>query len=441
MPGLRHGQNAGRAWLVHNNGGWGWRAHATPPRPGVVRSRHRRHVRLCGDKSGRDGYRGFGGVARLADDDDRFRVTGQLTEGGEPVGAWMEVQDDDIVLHDYLASGQSRSDGTFGFEFRRRAFHQQPWESEALPNLVIYVWRGHDQSRPEPDDPPTHEFRLPRSVFEAQVAELGPLPLDEHPFRGGWLLRQAHTSRRPGRRWTAEEVQPLFDEVRGWVLRVCGPPSPPPVTLTLAPLSDAVGAYVPKEQKIVLDPEFLAKLGADAVRRLLAHEWAHATAHHALGRLSDALEVRPTGPIARWSLELAEEVPMGAGALAACLVRQAATANHEGYAHFVEECVVRRHLPLSAYPAPTLWERARMEAQERQLGEEAFRLWLAQHDALALRHLGLAWYRHHYRRRRGAVQFQRKAGAELLAACMDRFGRLVRGDGQARRAPSTEPWF
>lgn len=376
----------------------------------------------------------------MSDPQDRFLVTGQLVERGEPVGAWLEVQDEDVFLHDFLAAGRSRADGSFQFEFPRRAFNQQPWENEDVPDLVVYVWRDAPaDQRPDVEDPPTHCMRFARDVFVDQRAELGPIELDDAARPGRWLFRQAITSRRPGGGWTLEELKRLSDEVRGWVLSICGPPSPPTVTLGLASLDDCVGCYQPEHRQILLDPTFLAELGPDAVRRLLAHEWAHATAHHATERVSDAIDLDQTGSLTVWALDMTQHVPLSAGDLATCLVRQAATANHEGYAHFVEERVVRRHLPLSAYPVQTLWQRAKTEARDRRVDEAAFRLWLAQHDAYALRQLGLAWYRHFYRRRR-RVQFQRRAGLELLAACMDRFGRLVRGEGVARRAPRTEPW-
>lgn len=374
--------------------------------------------------------------------DSRFRVTGQLVRNATPVSAWMEVQDDDVFLHDFLASGRSRPDGTFSFELLRRSFNQQVWENEAVPDLVIFVWEGAPaDEQPAMEDAPTHAIRLTDVAFDHPEVTLGPIELDHADrFGTGWLVRQWNTSRRPGGAWTLDEVRRLSNEVRTWVMRECRSVPPSRVTVELEVLEDAAGCYRPEDEAIVLDTDFIAQLGPDAVRRLLAHEWAHATAHHALFDVESAVDVRPTAALWHWVQEIQPLVPLSDTELVACVIKQAATANHEGYAHFVEERVVRRHLPLSGYPVQGMWARAHNEAADQCTDETLFRQWLAQHDAFALRHLGVAWYRHRYRGRGGRVKFHQAAGADLLEACMDRFARLVRGDGFAKRASRVEPW-
>ncbi|MEZ4238618.1 MAG: hypothetical protein R3F59_21200 [Myxococcota bacterium] len=377
------------------------------------------------------------------DPHDTFTVSGRLLHAGAPAPAWLEVHDDDGVLHDYLAAGRCRPDGTFDLRFSRHAFNQQAWEREDAPDLVLFAWHPvAPDARPDVDDPPTHCARFPPTAFRDRAAALGDIPLDG-PARSprGWWLRQANTSYRPGTHWTLEQVTARSDQVRGWVLDTVRTRHPPRVTLRLGPLQsdDAVGAYLPETREIVLDPVFLTQLDQDAVLRLLAHEWAHATAHDAMGTLDGAVNIDGSAELAAWAVALADHTPLSAEDLGAALLVQAATANHEGYAHYVEQRVVRRHLPLSAYPAEGRWAQARTEVLDRQLQPAAFRLWLAQHDALALRHLGLAWYRHRYGEGHRRVRFHRAAGSELLRACMDRFERLVRGEGRAQRAPRLTP--
>ncbi|MBX2800724.1 MAG: hypothetical protein KTR31_23790 [Myxococcales bacterium] len=374
--------------------------------------------------------------------DDRFRLQGQLVASGQPVSAWLEVQDEDVVMHDFLAAGRSQSDGRFTVEFTRRAFNQQPWENEDQPDLVVFVWRdAPPDTAPRGEDPPSHCIRLPQAVFREGVADVGPIELEAAPPGGlGWLLRQVNTSRRPGGDWTLGEVERLSEQVRGWVNHECRTVPPSGVEVQLEPLDDAVGTYRPATRSIVLDPTFIAQLGPDALRRLLAHEWAHATAHHALQSTEEVHGLARNVALLHWARDIAEHVPLETDDVALCVSKQAMTANHEGFAHFVEERVVRRRLPLSAYPVESLWDRAKFEATERRLDETTFRTWLAQHDQFALRYLGLAWYRHQYRSGRGRARYHPEAAADLLDACRDRFSRLVRGEGRAKLAPRTEPW-
>lgn len=372
--------------------------------------------------------------------DEQFRVSGRLLLKGEPLCAWVELQDDDLVLNDFLAAGRSRADGSFHAEFPRRAFNQQSWENQSVPDLLVYVWEGLPaDSPPFGPEPPTHSVRFTKDVFVDGVAALGPIELENAAYAGWtWNLRQVNTSRRPGGTWTQAEVETLSAQVRTWVTRSARRDPPARLAIRLTPMEDAAGKFRREEQEIWLDPDFLSQLSTDGVRRLLAHEWAHATAP---ATEKQGLELaRALASVMPWATEVGELVSLSAEDLAICLVRQALIANNEGYAHYVEERVVRRHLPMSAYPLPTTWQRARLEAMEIHADHTAYRLWLAQHDENALRQLGLAWYRHHCRDRPARVRFEAKAEEDLLAACRERFDRLVRGEGRARHAGRIALW-
>lgn len=372
---------------------------------------------------------------------DSFTLTGRLAVDGQPVQAWLEVQDDDVVLHDFLASGRTRPDGTFDLRFSRAAFNQQPWEREVSPDLTLFVWHPIGAGeRPAVEVPPSHRARFPGAVFRDGAADLGVVDLSAGSARrGAWLLRQLNTSRRPGQAWTLPQVQALTDEVLGWVVDVCRPVRTPAIEVRIEPLDDAVGSYSAVDRTLRIDPVFAGRLDQDGLRRLLAHELAHAVAHDAMLDIDQSVAVEVPEDLARWAEALRPLVPLSERELLTCVLGQAVTANHEGFAHYVEERIVRRFVPLSAYPLATLWDEARIEALDRQLDEGARRLWLAQHDAFALRQLGVAWYRARYGARRVRVRLLRSAGADLLAACMDRFDRIVRGTASAARAPRFEP--
>ena len=376
----------------------------------------------------------------MSQSDPRFRVSGTLLLNGQPLSAWIELQDDDVVLHDFLAAGRSRPDGSFHAEFPRRAFNQQSWEDQSEPDLVLYVWADLPaHTPPHEPEPPTHCVRFPRDVFVDRVAALGAIELDDARYTGwGWLIRQANTSRRPGGMWTQAEVEELSNQVRTWVMHAVRRDPPVKMAIRLTPMPHAAGQFDRNAAEIRLDPDFVSQLSADGVRRLLAHEWAHATSPPQ--ERSEVELLTKLGSLMPWAEETTAGVDLEAPDVAACVFKQAVLASHEGYAHFVEERVVRKHLPMSAYPVATTWQRAHLEATELKVDPAAYRLWLAQHDEGALRQLGLAWYRHHYHDKRGRVRFEPQAETDLLIACKERFRRLVRGDGRTHRARRVQPW-
>ena len=145
-----------------------------------------------------------------------FVLRGSLTFHGAPARAWIEIQDDDHILHDRIAAGMTHDDGTFSLRFHKRAFNQQWWEREELPQLSVFIWTDP----PEVDDiflvaprvPPTHHLRFGMGLWRDRQIDLGALELSEPAQGEGWSMRVRNASSRPGGEWTEAEIQ-ARDEV------------------------------------------------------------------------------------------------------------------------------------------------------------------------------------------------------------------------------------
>jgi hypothetical protein len=384
-------------------------------------------------------------VRTMPESDDTLTLRGAVHHAGEPVQVWIEVQDDDLFLHDFVAAGRTRSDGSFELRFSRTAFNQQPWERQALPHLSLFVWHPAPADRRPPGDvPPSHHLRFPPTVFRGGGANLGALELTDGsplaPSWGTWALRQLQTSRRPGRAWTLDQIQALSNEVAAWVADAVRRHRMPEVTLRIEALGGAMGRYSHVDRAIAVGSDWLARLDQDALRRLLAHEWGHAVAHAERDAEAPGDAVWVPGHLPSWAEALVASASLSIqpAALVDRMVEQAVSANHEGFAHYVEELVVRRHLPLSASPGRPLIDRAFAYNEKSDTASELIRAHVAEHDEHGLRYIGLSWYRHEYADGR-RLRFRRGAASEILPACVLRFERLVRGEGRARYTPAIEP--